>query len=422
MKSSSSSSSDRRGRFVREIAAGGAVSEARPEPGGNPLGLIAIIALFALLGLGSRWWLIFAIGLLISIVLHELGHFMTARWTGMKVTQFFVGFGPRVWSMHRGETEYGVRALPFGAFVRIIGMNNLDELDDPGDEPFTYRAQTYPRRLLVITAGSLMHLIVAVLLLSVVYTVDGQVVADQPGVYLQAVEPSGPAAQAGLVSGDVVISIDGVEINEFDELGATVRAHAPSDVLSFDLRRGGTDLTAKVTVAANEQPWSPLYGEPYIGVQLGFDRIDHSPPSAVAHAVIDLGPLSWDMAKGVVKVLNPVNIVSHLVGANDDLTTRPTTLVGVTGISDDVGESQGMMGIFYLLAILNVFVGIFNMLPLLPLDGGHALIATYERVRERGGQRYHADVAKAMPIAMAVMMILALLFIAGLYLDLTSPL
>ena len=112
-------------------------------------------------------------------------------------------------------------------------------------------------------------------------------------------------------------------------------------------------------------------------------------------------------------MLNPVNIVTHLNGTNDDLATRPTTLVGVTVVSDDVGESAGLMGILFLLAVLNVFVGVFNMFPLLPLDGGHAAIATYERVRERDGQRYYADVSKMMPFAMAVMTVLMFLFVVG---------
>ena len=119
------------------------------------------------------WWFVFVVGVLISIFLHELGHFVTARWTGMKATQFFVGFGPRLWSFRRGETEYGVRALPLGAFVRIIGMNNIDEVPAV-DEARTYRQQSYPKRLLVITAGSIMHMIIAILLLFIVYSIDGE--------------------------------------------------------------------------------------------------------------------------------------------------------------------------------------------------------------------------------------------------------
>jgi hypothetical protein len=138
-----------------------------------------------------------------------------------------------------------------------------------------------------------------------------------------------------------------------------------------------------------------------------FETIEHGVAGAAVNSVTDIFPVAWESTKGVIKVLNPVNVVSHLAGTNDDITTRPTTLVGVTGLSDDVAESQGFMGMLYLLAVLNVFVGVFNMFPLLPLDGGHAAIATYERVRERGTRRrYYADVSKLMPFAMAVIAVL----------------
>ena len=127
----------------------------------------------------NLWMFVFAVGILISVFLHEAGHFVTARMTGMKATQFFLGFGPRLWSFHRGETEYGVRALPLGAFVRIIGMNNMDEVP-PADEARTYRQKSYPRRMLVISAGSLMHLLIAIVLLFGIYSTRGELV-EQSG-------------------------------------------------------------------------------------------------------------------------------------------------------------------------------------------------------------------------------------------------
>jgi membrane-associated protease RseP (regulator of RpoE activity) len=162
-------------------------------------------------------------------------------------------------------------------------------------------------------------------------------------------------------------------------------------------------------------------------VQTGgyYETVEHGVAAAAGNAVTDVFPVAWESTKGVVKALNPVNVFSHLVGTNDDVTTRPTTLVGVTGVSDDIGRDQGMFGILFLLAVLNVFIGVFNMFPLLPLDGGHAAIATYERIREfgtRAGERYHADVAKAMPFAMMVISLLGFLFLSGLYLDITDPL
>jgi membrane-associated protease RseP (regulator of RpoE activity) len=143
---------------------------------------------------------------------------------------------------------------------------------------------------------------------------------------------------------------------------------------------------------------------------------------AITSSVTDVWPVAWDSAAGVVKVLNPVNIIDHLSDENADPATRPTTVVGVTQFSGSIGDQEGIFGILFLLAGLNVFVGIFNMFPLLPLDGGHASIAIYERFRERNGRRYFADVSKLMPLAMGVIVVLALLFMSGLYLDIARPL
>jgi membrane-associated protease RseP (regulator of RpoE activity) len=143
---------------------------------------------------------------------------------------------------------------------------------------------------------------------------------------------------------------------------------------------------------------------------------------AAVSSVTDVFPLAWENAQGVIKVLNPVNIVNHLNGTNDDPATRPTTVVGVTQASGTIGEETGIYGVLFVLAALNIFVGVFNMFPLLPLDGGHAAIAVYERSRERRrGPRYFADVSKLMPLAMGVIVVLLLLFMSGLYLDIAKP-
>ena len=415
------------GRLASEVMAGGSVVEKGDDElvGGwrGALGILAVVGLIGSLALFSIWWFVFAVGLLIAIFLHEVGHFVTARWTGMKATQFFVGFGPRLWSFRRGETEYGIRAIPAGAFVRIIGMNSMDEVD-PEDEGRTYRSKSYPRRMLVITAGSLMHMLIAVVLLFGVYAIDGEL-EQRSGAEVAQVVAGTPAMEAGLLEGDVVLSIDGEVVDDSSALGRIVQSNEPADVVMFEVLRDGELIIIPVGLGANTDENSPLFGKPYVGVASRgyYETIEHSVPAAAANAVTDIIPVSWEMTQGAVKVLNPVNIFTHLAGTNDDLETRPTTLVGVTAISDDVGEAEGIVGIMYLFAVLNVFVGVFNMFPLLPLDGGHAAIATYERIREgRSGQRYYADVAKLMPFAMAVMVLLLGLFTAGLYLDTFNPL
>jgi membrane-associated protease RseP (regulator of RpoE activity) len=413
-------------RFRNEVMAGGSVAERPPEPeGGGAAGALAglvIIGLLVWLAFVNLWMFVFVMGILVSVALHEFGHFATARATGMKATQFFIGFGPRIWSFQRGETEYGVRALPFGAFVRIIGMNNMDEVP-PADETRTYRQKSYPRRMLVISAGSLMHLLIAIVLLFAVFATRGELV-EGTGAEVGAVQSGGPAAAAGIESGDVLVSIGGSAIVDPDDLGETVRSHEPGDVVDVVLQRDGEELTVSARLGENTDADSPQFGAALLGVssRTPTEWEEMSVGSAAVNSVTDLGPVTWQSTKGVVEVLNPVNIIDHLSGESDDLSTRPTTVVGITQVSGSVGETQGFVGVLYLLAVLNVFVGVFNMFPLLPLDGGHAAVATYERLRERDGRRYFADVSKLMPFAMGVIMVLLILFVSGLYLDVTQPL
>jgi membrane-associated protease RseP (regulator of RpoE activity) len=419
-------------RFRNEVMAGGSVTE-RSEPGDSGEGAPAsratsivtgliVLGLFAWLAVVNIWIFVFAVGILISVFLHETGHFVTARLTGMKATQFFLGFGPRLWSFQRGETEYGVRALPIGAFVRIIGMNNLDEVP-PQDEGRTYRQKSFPRRLLVISAGSIMHILIAVVLLFTIYAIKGEIV-DAPGASVQALTQNGPAQNAGIRAGDTILSVDGTAVNDADELGTAVRSHAPGDAVAIVVLRDGAQRTIEVGLGSNTTEGDPNFGAALLGVTSRGATTWESMGigEAATSSVTDVFPLAWENTKGLVKVLNPVNIVGHLSGDNADLESRPTTLVGAGQASGAIGDAEGIFGVLFLLAALNVFVGIFNMLPLLPLDGGHAAIAVYERTRERNGKRYFADVSKLMPVAMGVIVVLALLFLSGFYLDITQPL
>src|SRR5688572_22111200 len=191
-------------RFRNEVMAGGSVTERPASTDGEPIGGgvngalagFGILALLAWLAVVNLWAFLFVVGILISVFLHETGHFVTARLTGMKATQFFIGFGPRLWSFQRGETEYGVRLLPLGAFVKIIGMNNLDDVPR-ADEARTYRQATFPRRMLVISAGSIMHILLAVMLFFGVFATKGQP-ARVPGAEVLAVSADGGANAAGI--------------------------------------------------------------------------------------------------------------------------------------------------------------------------------------------------------------------------------
>ena len=379
---------------------------------------VVILGLLVWLGASNPWSLVFVVGLIVSVFLHEVGHFVTARRTGMKVTQFFMGMGPRIWSTQRNGVEYGVRALPIGAYVRIIGMNNMDECD-PVDEPVAYRSKSYPRKLLVVSAGSLMHMVIAFTLLFGVFVTAGRY--DETGrvrVVFDAAENS-PAQRAGIQRGDVIVSVAGQPVRtRYDFIVQVVDRNA-GDVVDVVYERDGVQRTVPVELAAN--PSNPDIG--YMGLateSTGYVR--QSPIAAAGHGFVDLGHTIVDSVTGVFVVLNPRNIVRNVTADNPDPATRPTTVIGATQFGGDVGESEGLKGILMMLAFVNVFFGVFNMLPLLPFDGGHVAIATYERIRSRGNRRYQADASKMVPVAVAVTVLMLALFLAGSYLDIAKPL
>ena len=385
--------------FKSEMVAGGSVVERDPDEATDPataiIGIGAWIVLFVVLGILNIWFLVFVLGVAVSVFLHECGHYWTARRSGMKVTQFFMGFGPRIWSFHRNGIEYGVRAVPLGAFVRIIGMNNLDEVPEH-DEAVTYRQQSYPKRLLVISAGSLMHMIIAIVLITGVYVGFGQLEESGRVVVAADVDASSPAGVAGIRSGDQIVSIDGQTLTRAEQMNPLLRSIAPGQTVEVVIVRDGAQRVLSATL---EQRADTLVPAGYLGVMTDSStRVPQSLPGAVVDGTQDLVRGLGQSIEGVVKVINPINVAGHLFGTNDDPTTRPGTLVGATRISDDIGTFDGWAGVLLLLAMVNVSVGVFNMFPLLPLDGGHAAIATYERIRSRRGHRYVADVAKLMPV------------------------
>ena len=408
-------------RIRGEVVAGGSLGKQDETVGGARavIGIGVILALLALLAITQIWAFVFVVGLLISIFLHECGHFITARRSGMKVTQFFMGMGPKLWSFRRGEIEYGVRAFPVGAFVRIIGMNNLDETA-PEDEDRAYRNKSYPRRMLTITAGSIMHMIIAIVLLFTVYATWGK---NQPSGKIGFVEvvKNGAADAAGIRAGDTLVSIDGKVPAGSADLGVIVRSHQPGDRIAVVVKRDGSELTLNPTLGTNPDP--PNAGSALLGVKSGEQNhfVGQSLGTAFVDSFSDLGSAAWQSVGGVVKVMNPVNIYQHLVGTNNDQSTQPVTVYGISRLSSDIGNETGLAGILLTLAGVNVFVGLLNMVPLLPFDGGHAAVATYERIRSRKGKVYRADVAKMVPVAMAVMTFLVFVLFTGLYLDITKP-
>jgi membrane-associated protease RseP (regulator of RpoE activity) len=195
-------------------------------------------------------------------------------------------------------------------------------------------------------------------------------------------------------------------------------------VVSLVVERDGEQRAFEVGLGSNPNQ-GPTFGRAYIGTASGVMNEWQGMPivTAAKRSVTDLGSAAWQSVGGVVKVLNPVNIFDQLTNEDADPAKQPTTVVGVSRFSDVVGGETGLGGILILLAGVNVFVGLLNLFPVLPFDGGHAAIATYERIRSRKGrQPYRADVSKMVPVALAMMGILVFLMFTGLYLDIARPL
>lgn len=411
--------------FRDEMMAGGAVNDSGEDPEkARSLRTRAIVSgvvvtgLLVWLGVSNVWSLVLVIGLLVSIFLHEVGHFVTAGWAGMKRTQFFMGFGPKLWSTHRNGVEYGVRALPLGAFVRIVGMNNLDPVE-PGDENLAYSSKPYRWRLLVITAGSIMHVIIAVTIMLFVYGVGGRF-QETGRTEVIAVGEGTPAERAGLSSGDVVVAVDGDPIESSDDLRSTIGSLPAGQDIVVTVERSGYQMEVAARLAP--RPTDPEGTSGYLGVSTdSFGREKLGILDATGHVIGDLWTGMGRTLEGIVTVINPVNQWEQVTDSDADPTKRPTTVVGITQVAGDIGDRDGMFAVLEVLASINVFVGLFNMLPLLPFDGGHAAIATYERLRSRKGREYRADVEKLWPLTVAVVTMLLFLTVAGLYLDITRP-
>jgi membrane-associated protease RseP (regulator of RpoE activity) len=372
------------------------------------------------------------------IFLHELAHFVTAKRAGMKVTEFFVGFGPRLWSVQRGETEYGLKAIPLGGYCKIIGMTNLEEVP-PEDEPRAYRSKAYLPKVVVAGAGSMMHFALALVLMFGVLVVAGNYADAKSTTTIDAVSSDAPAAAAGIRPGDTLVAVDGTPINDWDDLRPRLRGHV-GDTMTFTVERDGEHVDLPVQLGVHpdaDQFPKELKGVGYAGIA----PTVHIPSVSVPAAFVETPRQVWDIGAQSLTALGDRFSPSGISGywhtlTDDQKNADDSSASGSSSSSDDerfvsiVGFGRlavqatetGWVQVAYLLILLNVFVGLFNLVPLLPFDGGHIAIATYEKIASMVKRRpVRADVAKLLPVTAVVMAVLAFIFLSSLFLDITRP-
>jgi len=381
--------------------------------------------------------LIFVVALLVSIMFHEAGHFVSAKAFGMKATKFFVGFGNTVWSRKRGETEYGIKALPLGGFVDIAGMSNLDVVD-PVDEPRTFRAKPPWQRSVVLLAGSFMHFVIGfVLIFSVALAIGEQnttaisitscVPATRTQVKCPASAPKSPAVLAGLRSGDKIVAVDGHQVTTWNQLTSQIVAHKAGTSVAFTISRDGRQFTKNITLATLK--WRKNGG--FLGVEeVPFVHV--SPVTALSSTASQFGQVvtaSWDglgkLPSEIPKLFSP-NRARNGGGV--------TSVVGVSEATGQVFSANGVSWsakvafILLVIASVNIFVGLFNLLPFLPLDGGKLAVVIFEWARSALARLFRrpdpgpVDMQKLIPLSVGFLFVFVCLGALLIAADIFNPL
>jgi membrane-associated protease RseP (regulator of RpoE activity) len=426
--------------------------------------------------------LIFAIGLLASIALHELGHMAPAKKFGVKVPQYMVGFGPTLWSRVKGETEYGLKGIPLGGYIRMIGMfpPNPKGVQDPEslgrmgqmieaareevlaeiapeDESRTFYRLSVPKKLTVMFGGPFMNLVIATILFTISLSVIGRPVVSTTVSEVVACVPtsanpngiastngeceggvSTPASEIGLTAGDKLLSVNGVEITTWEDLGTALSDEAGNVVDVTYLTSTGETVTKNVEVAALESPVFSDSGEAtgeftirgFLGVSPSFE-LEQYPVSEVP------GFMATVTASSIAALME---FPARVFGLAGDLFTEaprdpegPVSVIGIGRISGQITSSEEVPTIYKagdlitLLASVNLFLFVFNMVPVLPLDGGHIAGALYEGARRQVARVLRkplpgpVDTAKMLPVAYAMSLVLLAMSAIVILADIIKP-
>jgi membrane-associated protease RseP (regulator of RpoE activity) len=396
---------------------------------------------------------LFAIGICISVALHEAGHMVTAKWFGMKVRRYFVGFGPRIWSFRRGETEYGLKAIPLGGFCDIAGMTALDPVSPDESKRAMWRYPVW-KRVVVLGAGSITHFFLGFLILYLMAVGMGLPnLADTP--VISATTCAGatqdpktfdiapctpadrqPARDAGIQVGDEIISIDGQRTPTWSDVSTKIKQlNGPHTFLVRNddnepaERTVVVDITQVQRVAADAQYGADnnrLVTVGAIGVQ-STPVFHYGAVDAIGGAAAFTGDMFVRVWQGLLAFPEKIPKVIEAIGGGERDPDTPVSVVGASIIGGDAVQ-RGIWELFLLvLASLNFFVGVFNLLPLLPLDGGHIAVTLYEKIRDwvrklrgkpAGGP---VDYTKLTAVTMVVIFIGGAVVLLTVTADLVNP-
>ena len=405
--------------------------------------------------------LLFAIGILISVALHEYGHFWTARWFGMKVTRYFIGFGPTLFSFRKGEVEYGLKAIPAGAFVKIIGMTPLEDEEevDPADKHRVFWRKPVWQRTIVLAAGSITHFLIGLVIVWILVSFVGIANPAQAASAQQSVDTArvavseclppanapadyecgpndqkAPAAAAGIQSGDRITAVNGTPVTNWEQMTAAIQPLPAGQPATIVVDRGGQSLTMTVTPYASETVDKAGNKKPVAKIGVGA-YVDPSIPATIAYGPIDgigqtfatTGQFAKGIGQAVVNLPKKVPaLFNSLTGGERDPDT-PVSVVGASRIGGELAERSEWEMFFVLLATLNFFIGVFNLLPLLPLDGGHIAIAWFEKARSWLYARMkkpdpgRVDYLKLLPLTYVVIVIFAGFTLLTVAADIINP-
>ena len=393
---------------------------------------------------------LFALGIGISIALHEFGHLGVAKIFGMKVRRYYIGFGPKVFAFRRGETEYGLKAIPAGGFCDIAGITAMDELAPDEVDRAMYK-QAWWKRIAVMLAGVFMNFVVGLVLIYSLALGWGLPNLNTPPETtlgdLSCAAPSqlpngeladcgglGPAQLAGLESGDQVLAVDGQEVSTWSELVA--RIQRTSGTVTFEIEREGQRLEVPVTVKPVERlvkdPQTGEVSERAVGA-IGAGPVPPEPlqqytaATAVPGSLVftgNIAVLSWD---ALLDFPSRIPAVVRSIGGAERGQDTPMSIVGASRLGGDFAENNAWAAFVLLLAQLNFFLGLINLVPLLPFDGGHIAVVIYEKIRDAlrrmAGKKAGSpvDYGKLMPVTLIVAVLLGGVMLLTVTADIVNP-